>query len=82
MQPVRDEGEDAFVIIAETDDSRAGGADLGDVDVGPGVAVEGSKRGGHCGVVLWQRGGLVSYWGVVVRWWGGFRGLGIGLEKR
>lgn len=39
-QAVRDEGEDGFVVVAETDYSCAGGADLGDVDVGARVAVE------------------------------------------
>ena len=40
MQTIGDAGEEGLVVVPQTDDSCARGADLGDVDVGAGVAVE------------------------------------------
>jgi len=52
MQSLFDTREQGFVVIAEVNYPGACGADLGDVDVGARVAVEGGKGGAHVDVVL------------------------------
>jgi len=59
MQSLFDTYQECFMVITKVDDAGACGADLGDVDVGAGVAVEGGEGRAHVDVVLVARMGTL-----------------------
>ena len=42
-----------LVVVPQADDAGARGADLRDIEVGAGIAVEGCEGGLHCDAMLW-----------------------------